>query len=332
MSIRLLSRSFLSKVSLTRTSGVAVSTVGVRFKSNDTDDPFGVNFDDSNNKLGPDLPPKLVRDTTTGRLTGDVEAEVTEEERRLLDSPLEQDRILQSRVQEHWKDKVHEMGERVRESDMGTNVLGRSVKAQMQKEVLEDGSTIGRDDSGFSIPLTRQEFKTFSKFTKDELGLKVSKEDIPVLENDGEENDPDALKWLSSGAQRQMDDLLDDDPYSDLMPGDLSPSRLVNRKQAKPIPTEVLHHNNIDLLQRYLTPTGQIRNRVQTRLGARDQRRVAKLVKRARCLGLIPFQGQFKAERHGWIHADDIQENRAWENDLIKRGLVIKKDTSKDDS
>ncbi|ACI65625.1 predicted protein, partial [Phaeodactylum tricornutum CCAP 1055/1] len=50
-----------------------------------------------------------------------------------------------------------------------------------------------------------------------------------------------------------------------------------------------LHHNNIPLLKSFLTPTGQIRNRVQTRLGARDQRRVTKLIKRARCLGLMPF-------------------------------------------
>jgi hypothetical protein len=76
-----------------------------------------------------------------------------------------------------------------------------------------------------------------------------------------------------------------------------------------------------------MTPTGQIRNRVQTRLGARDQRRVAKLVKRARALGLVPYTGQFKAEQHGWIHAKDMDEERDWEKELQKRGLVIKRST-----
>jgi hypothetical protein len=78
-------------------------------------------------------------------------------------------------------------------------------------------------------------------------------------------------------------------------------------------------------LQRFMTPTGQIRNRVQTRLGARDQRRVAKLVKRARALGLMPYSGQFKAEQHGWIHAKDMAEDKGWERELEKRGLVIKR-------
>jgi small subunit ribosomal protein S18 len=79
----------------------------------------------------------------------------------------------------------------------------------------------------------------------------------------------------------------------------------------------------VALLRHFVTPTGQIRNRVQTRLGARDQRRVARLIRRARCLGLIPYQGQFKVERHGWVHAPDIREDRPWEKELKRRGLEI---------
>ncbi|OEU10576.1 hypothetical protein FRACYDRAFT_145650, partial [Fragilariopsis cylindrus CCMP1102] len=50
-----------------------------------------------------------------------------------------------------------------------------------------------------------------------------------------------------------------------------------------------LHHNNLALLRRYITPSGQIMNRVQSRLGAKDQRKISKLIKRARHLGLIPM-------------------------------------------
>ncbi|EED88776.1 predicted protein, partial [Thalassiosira pseudonana CCMP1335] len=59
-----------------------------------------------------------------------------------------------------------------------------------------------------------------------------------------------------------------------------------------PLPKKILHHNNLILLRRYVTPGGKIMNRVQSRLGAKDQRKVAKLVKRARHLGLIPHMGQ----------------------------------------
>jgi small subunit ribosomal protein S18 len=317
-----------------------------------SEDPFGIHFDDGidQGRVGPEahLPPKYKRDTTTGQLTGDIEHELSEEEKRILKAdPLEKQQLLVRRVERHWSkegtDKagqprpLDKLGEGVRQADMGINVLGRSVQAQASKEQLEDGSHLGRDDSGFSQRLTKKEFEAFSSFMKKEHTVEVTKDDIPVQENhshtavlpgddDTDVDDLDlSMKWLTTRAQRQMDDSLDDNPYSDLVPGDLNPSRLVNRKRAKPIPAKLLHHNNVELLQRFMTPTGQISSRVQTRLGARDQRRVAKLVKRARALGLMPYSGQFKAEQHGWVHAKDIDEEREWERELTKRGLVIKR-------
>jgi ribosomal protein S18 len=313
------------------------------------DDPFGVDFDDGKDGLGPqkNLPPIYKRDSATGRLTGEIEHELSEEEKRVLKAdPLEQDDLLLKRFDMHWQKsglddsgqpaELDKLGERVRVADMGLNVLGRSVKAQASKDKLDDGSELGRDETGFSHQLTKGEFEAFAKYMDKEHKIKVDEEDIPVEERPRRtkymEEDPDnvelSLKWLTSRAQRQMDERLDDNPYSDLMPGDLSPSRLVNRKRAKPIPTAVLHHNNIALLERYLTPTGQIMNRVQSRLGARDQRRVAKLIKRARSLGLLPYFGQFKCEQHGWIHAADINEEKEWEKELVRRGLVIKRDNT----
>jgi ribosomal protein S18 len=375
-SCRLLSSQFLSQLSrlslqqssrsslpqtLATTGTLSSNTTVVRFfsdkdknknaggKSAQSEDPFGIHFDDGTDqgRIGPEghLPPKYKRDPATGHLTGDIERELTEEEKRILKAdPLEREKLLIRRVERHWSkegmDKgdqpvpLDKLGRGVRETDMGTNVLGRSVQSQASEEQLEDGSHLGRDDTGFSQPLTKKEFGAFSQYMKKEHKTDVTEDDIPVQDSHSGSttqpgDDPDdldlSLKWLTARAQRQMDDSVDDNPFSDLLPGDLSPTRLVNRKRAKLIPSELLHHNNIELLQRFMTPTGQIRNRVQTRLGARDQRRVAKLVKRARALGLMPYSGQFKAEQHGWIHAKDMAEDKGWERELEKRGLVIKR-------
>jgi ribosomal protein S18 len=115
-----------------------------------------------------------------------------------------------------------------------------------------------------------------------------------------------------------------DDPFADLLPSDLNPARKVNRRHAKPLPKKILHHNNLILLRRYVTPGGKIMNRVQSRLGAKDQRKVAKLVKRARHLGLIPHMGQWKLEDHGYLHEkglDAEEGKREWEKELEERGL-----------
>jgi small subunit ribosomal protein S18 len=116
-----------------------------------------------------------------------------------------------------------------------------------------------------------------------------------------------------------------DDPFVDLLPSDLNPARKVNNRKAKKIPRKLLHHNNLSFLRRYVTPSGQIMNRVQSRLGAKEQRKVAKLVKRARHLGLIPFVGQWKVTNHGNIYEKDIMEDREWEKELKQRGLEIRR-------
>ncbi|KAL7536346.1 hypothetical protein ACHAXR_007103 [Thalassiosira sp. AJA248-18] len=73
-------------------------------------------------------------------------------------------------------------------------------------------------------------------------------------------------------------------------------------------------------------------NRVQSRLGAKEQRKIAKLVKRARHLGLIPHLGQWKFEDHGNLHEENlasaspssknvVEGKRDWEVELEQRGL-----------
>ena len=301
-------------------------------------DPFGVNFEDGDQGLGPDLPPIYKRDATTGRLTGEIKQEISEEQKRILNAdPIEKERLLLGRLEKRWQGdeaaELHNLGQRVRRSEMGLNVLGRSAKSQLEKS--DEDSDVSDLGEAFSKYLTPSEFETLSKFAEINYKKQLDEEDIPVSSGSKRtEDDPDStdlsLKWLTARAQRQMDDSIDDNPYSDLAPSDLSPSRLVNRKRAKIIHPRLLHHNNIPLLKRYLTPTGQIQNRVQTRLGARDQRRVSKLIKRARTMGLVPYVGQFKSETHGWIYEQDINEERAWEKELKRRGLVIKQNSKKE--
>jgi ribosomal protein S18 len=329
------------------------------------EDPFGLLFEDGADGLGSVLPPEYQRDAITGRVLTSTDtsksnvSKVSDREKRILNmDSLEHDVQLMDSVQKHWTSKgtddetglpkeLNDLGERIRETNIATNVLGRSPSAQTTKEVLDDGSEfISSDETGFSQPLTMDEYRTFQKFMKTKHKVDVAVDDMPVttqVKADGRlpkyglpatsDTDPDnvelSLKWLTARAQRQMDETVDDNPYSDLMPGDLSPSRLVNRKRAKLIPSKELHFNNLALLQHFITPTGQIMNRAQTRLGARDQRRVARLIKRGRSIGVLPYVGQFKVENHGWLHSPDMNKERKWERTLRRRGLSIQKPTTR---
>ena len=112
------------------------------------DDPFGVSFEDGDDKLGPKLPPKYKRDSATGKLTGDIEAELTAEEREILHmDPLERDKLVLKRLVQSWEgekiDKatgdpqaLADFGRRVRLAKMSLNVLGRTVKGKLGWKVI----------------------------------------------------------------------------------------------------------------------------------------------------------------------------------------------------
>jgi len=53
----------------------------------------------------------------------------------------------------------------------------------------------------------------------------------------------------------------------------------------------VIDYKNADLLRRYVDDTGKIRPRRQTGACAKHQRAVAKAVKNARHIALLPFSG-----------------------------------------
>jgi Ribosomal protein S18 len=243
---------------------------------------------------------------------------------------------------------------RIREEEITLNTLGRKVDDILESISSEDGGPTVTSTS--STPLTPEELESLHKFMqktspknqKDEkltnLLMKESKDLLPISIGrksstksaadhvpEGDDVNPDLdLEWLSAPAQRVMastdvdaEDL--DDPFANLMPSDLNPAKKVNRRRAKPIPKELLHHNNLSLLRRYVTPGGQIMNRIQSRLGAKDQRQIARLVKRARHLGLIPVLGQWKFEDRGSVKDPSIYEDKEWEQMLMERGLVERK-------
>ena len=54
----------------------------------------------------------------------------------------------------------------------------------------------------------------------------------------------------------------------------------------------VIDYKNINLLQRFVTDEGKIRPRRQTGTCAKHQRQVARAIKRARHLALLPFAGE----------------------------------------
>ncbi|MGV7975924.1 MAG: 30S ribosomal protein S18 [Anaerolineaceae bacterium] len=52
-----------------------------------------------------------------------------------------------------------------------------------------------------------------------------------------------------------------------------------------------IDYKNVDLMTRFINETGKIRPRRQTGTCARHQREVAKAIKNARHIALIPFEG-----------------------------------------
>ena len=256
-------------------------------------------------------------------------------------------------------EKVLDMARAVLEEDTSISVVGRKVSDVLPSKKTSDDTAADDDNTlpPITAPLSSDETKSLHKFMK-----KTSNKDDPIIQNlisqtddlipttarlsstqnpmdyypRGNDNDDDDdistkskidpdLEWMTAPAQRAMSGDIEDDPFANLHPSDLNPARKVNRRRAKLLPKHILHHNNLALLRRYITPGGQIMNRTQSRLGAKDQRKIAKLIKRARNLGLIPHLGQWMAEDTGNVRHPDLMEERDWEKRLIERGFVERK-------
>ena len=306
-------------------------------------------------------PPSYVRDAVTGKWTSDTLAEISSDERRLLRLDGEdRDEELVARAGRRWADSADgtdggaddglgaaggehvRIAERIQEEELALGPIGRDPAGGLAGDGEEEG-TDGRVDR----PLSSREFQALKTYAQREHGVHPS--DFARLASD----DPDLIPHnaggddgpggVGGGAKQGFDADLDlaylnpslarkaggdhgagsadDDPFADLLPSDLVPSRKVNRRNARPLPRRLVHHNNLSLLRRYSTPGGKIMNRVQSRLGAKDQRKVAKAIKRARHLGLIPHLGQWKLEDHGSLHGYGDDEKSDWEAELERRGL-----------
>lgn len=284
------------------------------------------------------LPPQYIKDIMTGKFTGEINGEISEQE-------LTKERIVGFKFDKSISKKdtfdsksslEHSMSiiaRRVREENVALNTIGTKIS-----EVTE------RDDNGkfiipSSAPLSRLEMESLKAYMKKKTSphdiisrkvineaedlipsvARVSSDKTGATKSDRENPDLD-LELMAGSAQRSMlhldkEDL--DDQFSHLMQSDLNPEKKINRRRAKPIPTELIHHNNLALLRRYVTPGGQIMNRVQSRLGAKDQRKVAKLLKRTRHLGLIPVLGQWKVEDHGSFKDPSFLQEKDWEKKLV---------------
>mmetsp|Transcript_26883 Transcript_26883/g.32592 ORF Transcript_26883/g.32592 Transcript_26883/m.32592 type:complete len:394 (-) Transcript_26883:58-1239(-) len=300
------------------------------------EDPFGVTYQDGPENLGPNLPPRYKRDPLTGKLTGDTETELSPDDKKLLQMT-DDERIqqLSSRIDTAWSndDYLTNAADRIRREETALNVVGRSPKhANTSRPVVEGGvppasAPLTEDEFGAFRGYLRQTRKDGEKFDLPARGKDVSREDIRVdaasSSETGADFDPDQdlARWLPAATGKKEDSWMED-----IMPADLSPVKKVNRREAKLIPKELLHHNNLELLRRYVTPGGQILNRVNSRLGAKDQRKIAKMIKRARAMGLIPHVGQWKLVDEGDRINDDLERLHEWEIELERRGLSAYKD------
>jgi len=324
---------------------------GAKKDGDDDGDPFGLLHEDSpdierTGNVGSSLPPSYRRDPTTGKFTGEIVPEPTDEERRVLNlSGNEAERELVDRFVRGWNEsekdgtgdsrRQAEVAASIREKEMAMNLLGRKPSSVTGLP----GSDGQEKNGGLGVPLSDAEAKSFQQYLKREHGASVDPNDesspVPTQRKAssapagsrerllGDASDPDMdMTWTSPAQRAALGDDSIDDPFLDLMPSDLDPAKKVNNRKAKRLPPELIHHNNLSLLRRYTTPGGQIMNRVKTRLGARDQRKIAKTIKRARALGIVPYVGQWKYEDHGNVHEKDLDKDKDWEMELRRRGLL----------
>jgi len=279
----------------------------------DDDDPFGIKENNDNTKL----PPKYKRDPITGKFTGEEEKELTDEEDKLLNNMSDEEilGLIEGRVisKNDWDED--DIAHDVRAKDSALNVLGRKVMQDKDNDDDNDKVSVSS-----STPLSTSEFEGFKDYLRKEEDTYITKKDIDIDEETTSTQhhkttttDQD-LSWIAKSSTK-------DKWLEEIMPYDLAPQKKVNRRDAKPIPKKLLHHNNIELLRRYSTPGGQILPRAQSRLGAKDQRKIAKLIKRSRALGIIPNIGQWKLEDTGAVEGG--KERFWWEDELEKKGLSL---------
>ncbi|CAN5728784.1 hypothetical protein BH24ACI2_BH24ACI2_01730 [soil metagenome] len=86
----------------------------------------------------------------------------------------------------------------------------------------------------------------------------------------------------------EEDDKIDIDLGSELKNEKMPPRRYQRRRQSQFVP-DYIDWKDIDFLKRFIPERGKIMPRRISGVSAKDQRRVATAIKRARAMALIPF-------------------------------------------
>ncbi|CAB9519144.1 expressed unknown protein [Seminavis robusta] len=171
--------------------------------------------------------------------------------------------------------------------------------------------SFGRDkETGFTQNFTKSEFfESFQKYMDDQRNTAVSEEDFPV------HNDSTSKSSSSKPSGVLLDDKEihmqgnTDDSAEDPDNQDFCLKWLTSRAKWE--------------VSKKTSPAGQIMHRVRTRLGARDhQCKIAKLIKRAGNLGLIP-QSVNLLRKTMAIYESGIHAMKPWEEELQRSGLII---------
>ena len=96
------------------------------------------------------------------------------------------------------------------------------------------------------------------------------------MENNNDNEEIDILKDIDLGKVSEL--------KNERMP----PRRYQRRRQGQFVP-DYIDWKDVDFLKRFIPERGKILPRRISQVSAKDQRRVAKAIKRARSMALIPF-------------------------------------------
>ena len=84
-------------------------------------------------------------------------------------------------------------------------------------------------------------------------------------------------------APRERDNAGGDEPFNDKMP------RRFQRRRPRQLIPDYVDWRDVDYLRQFIPERGKIMPRRISLISAKDQRRIAKAIKRARSMALLPF-------------------------------------------
>jgi len=123
---------------------------------------------------------------------------------------------------------------------------------------------------------------------------RVDGEDLDLQMPNG---DPNQFNFFKTGQISSAERDPENPGQRRLTPDDVAKPRNLNRNDAKKIPEGELRYTNLSMLREYVSDSGTILPRRLTGISAKDQRKISKMIKKARVMGLIPHVGGWEV-RH----------------------------------